>query len=105
MITIDDFKKIDLRIGKIEKAEKIENTKLIVLKINVGDKIKNIVAGIGDKYSIEELIGQLVVVVVNLEPKEIKGVKSEGMILAADSSDGPVLIVPLEQVFPGTQVR
>jgi len=105
MITIDDFKKIDLRIGKIEQAEKIENTKLIVLKINVGDKIKNIVAGIGDKYSIEELIGQLVVVVVNLEPKEIKGVKSEGMILAADSSDGPVLIVPLEQVFPGTQVR
>jgi methionine--tRNA ligase beta chain len=105
MITIEDFKKIDLRIGKIEQAEKIENTKLVVLKVNLGNEIKNIVAGIGNKYSIEELIGQLVVVVVNLEPKEIKGVKSEGMILAANAPEGPVLIVPLEQVFPGTQVR
>jgi methionyl-tRNA synthetase (EC 6.1.1.10) len=88
MITIEDFKKIDLRIGKIEQAEKIENTKLVVLKVNLGNEIKNIVAGIGNKYSIEELIGQLVVVVVNLEPKEIKGVKSEGMILAADAPEG-----------------
>ncbi len=105
MITIDDFNKVDLKIGKIEQAEKIEGTKLIILKVNIGNEIRNIVAGLGDKYDIEELIGQLVVVVVNLQPKEIKGIRSEGMILAADSPDGPVLIVPLEQVFPGTKVR
>lgn len=105
MITIDDFNKLDLRIGKIENAEKIENTKLIKLLVNLGEIKKTIVAGIGEKYDIEDLLGQLVVIVNNLEPKEIKGIKSEGMLLAVDSQEGPVLIVPLEQVVPGSKVR
>lgn len=104
-ININDFKKIDLRIGKIEEAEKIEDTKLVKLLINLGDEKRTIVAGIGEKYNIEDLLGQLVVVVVNLEEKEIRGIKSEGMILAADSKEGPILIVPLEQVELGTIVR
>ena len=105
MISIEDFNKLDLRIGKIEEAEKIEGTKLVKLLVNLGDSKKTIVAGIGEKYDIEELLGQLIVVVNNLEPKEIRGIKSEGMLLAVDSENGPVLIVPLEQVFPGSKVR
>lgn len=105
MITLDDFNKLDLRIGKIENAEKIEGTNLIKLTVNLGEVKKTIVAGIGKKYSVEELLGQLIVVVNNLEPKEIRGIKSEGMLLAVDSEEGPVLIVPLEQVIPGSKVR
>jgi len=105
MISIDEFNKIDLRVGKIEEAEKIENTKLIKLLVNLGDSRKTIVAGIGEKYDVEELLGQLVVVVNNLEPKEIRGIKSEGMLLAVDSKNGPVLLVPLEQVDPGSKVK
>ncbi|MEM5782676.1 MAG: methionine--tRNA ligase [Candidatus Aenigmatarchaeota archaeon] len=105
MISIDDFNKIDLRVGKIEEAEKIEGTKLVKLVVNIGEVRKTIVAGIGEKYDLEELLGQLVIVVNNLEPKEIKGIKSEGMLLAVDSENGPVIIVPLEQVTPGSKVR
>ncbi len=106
MITFEDFQKIDLRVAKIIKAEKVENSnKLLKLEIDLGNERRTIVAGIGEKYSPEELMGQLIVIVANLEPKEIKGIKSEGMLLAADSENGPVLIVPLEQVFVGTKVR
>ncbi len=105
-ISFEDFEKLDLKVAKILQAEKIENSdKLIKLEIDLGTEKRTIVAGIGKKYAPEELIGQLIVVVANLEPKEIKGIKSEGMLLAADSENGPVLIVPLEQVFVGTKVR
>ncbi len=106
MITFEDFQKIDLRVAKIIKAERIENSdKLLKLEIDLGNEKRTIVAGIGKKYSPEELMGQLIIVVANLEPKEIKGIKSEGMLLAADSENGPVLIVPLEQVYVGTKVK
>jgi methionyl-tRNA synthetase len=106
MISFEDFQKIDLRIAKILKAEKVENSdKLIKLEIDLGNEQRIIVAGIGKKYQPEDLIGQLIVVVANLEPKEIKGVKSQGMLLAVDSQNGPVLLVPLEQVLPGNKIR
>lgn len=106
MISLEDFQKVDLRVGKVLRAERIENSnKLIKLEVDLGNKKKTIVAGIGKKYNPEEIVGQLIIVVVNLEPKEIKGIKSEGMLLAVDSQNGPVLVVPLEQVFPGEKVR
>lgn len=106
MISLEDFQKVDLRVGKVLRAERIENSnKLIKLEVDLGDKKRTIVAGIGKKYNPEEIVGQLIIVVVNLEPKEIKGIKSEGMLLAVDSQNGPVLVVPLEQVFPGEKVR
>jgi methionine--tRNA ligase beta chain len=106
MISLEDFQKIDLRIGKIENAEKLpKSEKLIKLEINLGSEKRTVVAGIGQNYEVDELLGQLVVVVTNLEPKEIMGVKSEGMILAADTQKGPVIVVPLSQVNPGTKVR
>jgi methionyl-tRNA synthetase len=107
MISLEDFKKIDLRVAKVLKAERVENSqKLIKIQVDLGEEEKRtIVAGIGEKYEPEELIGQLIVVVSNLEPKEIKGIKSEGMLLAVDSKNGPVLIVPLEQVFVGEKIK
>jgi methionyl-tRNA synthetase len=106
MISFEDFQKIDLRTAKILKAERVENSdKLVKLEIDLGNEKRTIVAGIGKKYEIEDLIGQLIIIVANLEPKEIKGIKSEGMLLAVDSQNGPVLVVPLEQVFPGEKVR
>mgnify|MGYP001131736620 CR=1 FL=1 len=106
MITLKDFQKIDLRVAKILQAERIENSqKLIKIQLDIGEEKRTIVAGIGEKYTPEELIGQLIIVVANLQPKEIKGIKSEGMLLAVDSKNGPVLIVPLEQVFIGEKVK
>lgn len=106
MITLDDFQKIDLRVAKVLKAERVEGSdKLIKLEIDLGEEKRTIVAGIGKKYNEEELIGQLIIVVANLEPKEIKGIQSQGMLLAVDSENGPVLIVPLEQVMVGSKVK
>jgi methionine--tRNA ligase beta chain len=106
MISIDDFQKIDLRVAKIEEVERIDNShRLLKLKIDLGSEKRTIVAGLGEKYESEELLGQLIVVVVNLEPKVIKGIKSEGMLLAVDSINGPVIIVPLSQVPVGSKIK
>ncbi|MEM0476380.1 MAG: methionine--tRNA ligase subunit beta [Candidatus Aenigmatarchaeota archaeon] len=105
-ISFNDFQKLDLRVGKIIKVEKIKNTdKLYKIEIDLGSEKRTIVSGIADKYTPDELMGQLIVVVVNLEEKIIKGVKSEGMLLAVDDESGPVLIVPLSQVKVGSKVR
>ncbi|MEA4957658.1 MAG: methionine--tRNA ligase [Methanobrevibacter sp.] len=86
-ITIDDFAKMDIRIGEILEAEKIEGSnKLLKLQVNIKEKQIQVVAGIGKKYSPEELINKKVVVLVNLPPAKLFGVKSEGMILATDSA-------------------
>ncbi len=106
MINLEEFQKIDLRIAKILKAEKIKKSeKLLKLEVDLGYEKRIIVAGIGKKYEPEELIGQLIVIVANLEVKEIRGIKSQGMVLAVDSQNGPVLVVPLEQVFPGEKIK
>lgn len=106
MLTLTEWQKIDLRIGKIERAEKMENSaKLLKLEVNLGTEKRTIVAGIGKNYQPEELLGQLIVVVANLEAKEIRGIKSEGMLLAVETENGPVIIVPLSQVPPGSKVR
>lgn len=105
-ISFNDFQKLDLRVGKVIKVEKIENTdKLYKLEVDLGSERRTIVSGIADKYTPDELMGQLIVVVANLEEKIIKGVKSEGMLLAVDDESGPVLVVPLSQVKVGSKVR
>ena len=86
-ITIDDFAKMDIRIGEVLEAEKIKGSdKLLKLKVDIKEKKLQIVAGIGTRYSPEELINKKVVVLTNLPPAKLFGVKSEGMILASDSA-------------------
>ncbi|MHC1585687.1 MAG: methionine--tRNA ligase [Candidatus Syntropharchaeia archaeon] len=102
-LSIEEFEKLDIRIGEIERAERIEGSKkLLKFIVNLGGEKRQIVAGLARMYSPEELTGKQVVVCTNLEPVEIFGVKSEGMVLAA--GDG-VLIEPERRVDPGSKVR
>ena len=105
MITIDDFKKIDLRVAKIITAERVQGSeKLLKLQVNMGEEQRQIVAGIGFAYSPEALIGKEIIVVANLEPRLLMGVESQGMLLAA-GNDHPVLLQPEKEVTPGSPIR
>ncbi|MCD6221333.1 methionine--tRNA ligase subunit beta [bacterium] len=82
-IKFDDFKKVDLRVGKILEVEEIEGAdKLYLLTVDIGDETRKLVAGIKPWYEKEQLIGKIIIVVANLEPKKIKGIESNGMLLA-----------------------
>jgi len=105
-INFEEFQKIDLRVGKIIEAEKIEGTdKLLKLKVDLGEEKRQLVAGIAKFYQPEDLIGKEIVVVANLEPKTLRGVESQGMLLAADVEGKPVLLKPDQEVPPGTKIR
>ncbi len=105
MINFEDFKKVDLRVGKIIEAEKVEKSeKLIRLIIEIGEEKRQVLSGIAEFYNPEELIGKQVVVVVNLEPRMMMGFESQGMVLAASIGNKPILIAPEEEVDPGTQI-
>lgn len=106
MLLFEEFQKIELKIGKIEKAEKVQNSeKLLKLLVDLGNEKRQLVAGIAKEYSPEVLIGKEVVIVANLAPKKIMGIESQGMILAANFEGKPVLIVPEREVPPGTKVQ
>jgi len=105
-IKLEEFEKLDLVIGEIKEATKLQGSdKLLKLIVDLGQETRTIVAGIGKKYKPLNLIGKQVVVISNLESKKIMGIESEGMILAADSPDGPIIIVPHKKTLPGTKVR
>ncbi len=104
-ISIEDFQRLDIRIGKVLKAEKIKKSKkLIKLIIDIGGEQRQIVSGIAEDYTPEELEGKLVVVLVNLKPAKFMGVESRGMILAAEKNGKAVLLIPEKEVEPGTKV-
>ncbi len=107
MISFDEFQKLDLRIGKVLDADRIEGTdKLLQVTVDVGeDEPRTLVAGLAETFSARELIGQSVVVVANLEPATIRGVQSQGMVLAAGGKTPLALIVPDRECEPGEQVR
>lgn len=105
MIRFEDFQKLDVRVGRIEKAEKMEGTdKLLKLEVNLGSEKRILVAGIAEQYSPETLLGKQIVVLANLEPKTLKGVESQGMLLAADDEGKPILLQPEKEVPEGTRV-
>ena len=102
---LEEFRKMDLRIGKIIQAEKITGSqKLLRLIVDIGKEERQIVAGLSEFYQPKEIINRGIVVITNLEPKVIWGIKSQGMILAADDQR-PVLLKPDEEVLPGTRIR
>lgn len=106
MITIDDFRKLELRIARIKEAADHPNAdKLYVLTVELGDKDKQIVAGIKKSYTKEELVGRLVVVVDNLEPAVLRGVESQGMLLAASDENGISVLSPDKPVILGSIVK
>ena len=129
MITFDEFKKTELRVATIEAAERVEGSeKLIKLQLDLGISTsasavevpvegeeqapipepvrekRQIVAGIGKRYTPEELIGKQIVIVANLAPRALMGIESHGMLLAASDNAGPVLLTPMQSVESGAQV-
>ena len=106
MVTFDEFKKLDIRICRILAAEKIEGAnKLLKLTVNIGDEERQIVAGIAETYQPEDIVGRKIPILVNLEPATIRGVESQGMILAVDVENKAILLNPDEDVPEGSKVR
>ena len=105
-ITIDDFMKVELRVGKVVAAEPIPNaTKLLKLTVEIGGVERTVLAGIAEMYTAEELVGKLVVVVANLAPRKMRGIESQGMLLAADIDGQAILLQPETVVPTGSRVR
>lgn len=107
MVTLEDFKKLDIKIGKVVSAEKIpDSLKLIKFIFDVGDEQRQIIAGIAEFFpDMTVLLGKEMPLILNLEPKRFRGNTSEGMIIAADVSGRPVFLHPEEEVPPGSIVR
>lgn len=108
MITIEDFQKVELRVATILSAERVPGTeKLLKLQIDLGSERRQLVAGIAKHYTPEELIGKQIVVVTNLQPAVIRGVESQGMLLAASTDDSSQLaLVTLQRPVPnGCRVK
>ena len=107
-ITIDDFMKVDLRVAHVKHAEKVKGAdKLLRLEVDLGNEVRQIVAGIAKAYEPEKLIGRRVVIVANLAPRKLRGLESNGMILAASLGDEglPSVLSPDQDVPPGTKVK
>lgn len=106
-IVFEDFDKIDLRIGKILEVEKVPKAdKLLKLIVDLDFEKRTILSGIAEFYKPEDLIGKLVTVVVNLAPRKIRGIESQGMLLMAGNDLGKLFCVsPEQEIEPGSVVK
>jgi len=107
LISIDDFAKVKLRVGRVIEASEHPNAdKLLVLKVDLGDHQRQLCAGIKGHYTPEQLVGRNLIVVSNLAPRMMRGVESQGMLLAASSSDRTRVIVLTTEsdIEPGSSV-
>ena len=106
-ITIDDFAKVELKIGEVIECERVPKAdKLLVSKIRIGDEVRQIVSGIAKYYAPEEFVGKKVVVVTNLKPVKLRGILSEGMVLCASDDEGNLVAVgPLGEMVHGADVK
>jgi len=105
-VSFDDFKKLDIRIGKIISAEKVDGSdKLLKLEVDFGIDERQIIAGIAQFYAPEALIGKECPFAYNLTPRTLKGLESQGMILCSSDNGSPVLIHPDKEVPPGSIVK
>ena len=105
-ISIQGFSEIDLRVAEIKAVEEHPDAdKLLVLKIDTGDDEKQLVAGIKNHYSAEELVGKKIIVVNNLAPAVLRGVESQGMLLAARDGDKVILLTTEKDVGSGSKVQ
>jgi methionyl-tRNA synthetase len=107
-IGIEDFAKVELRVGVVKSAERIQGAdKLLKLMVDIGDEVRQVLAGIALSYAPEDLVGRKVVIVANLAPRKMRGLESNGMLLAASvGPDGkPVLCTFAEDVPAGAKVK
>jgi methionine--tRNA ligase beta chain len=105
MISYDEFRKVEIRIGKVISCEKVEDAdKLLKLEVDFGEYKRQVISAIAESYQSEELVGKKFPFVVNLEPRKIRGLESQGMILAIDVPEKTILIEPSEDVPQGSEV-
>jgi methionyl-tRNA synthetase len=107
-ISIDDFAKVDMRVGEIVSAEPVPGAqKLLKLKVDIGTEVRQVVAGIAEYYKPDDIVGMKVVLVTNLQPRKLRGVESNGMIVAASVGEEgrPVLVTFKEDVPKGAKLR
>ena len=105
-VAIDEFSKIDLRIGKIIEAEKVKKSKkLVKLKVDIGIETRQVLAGIAASYEPDQLIGRKIILVANLKSAKLMGIESQGMVLAGSEGDKGVLAGFDQQLKPGTRVK
>src|ERR1044071_2636810 len=105
MISIDDFRKIELRVATVKSAEPHPNAdKLMVLQIDLGSEQRQICAGIRNHYAPEDLVGKQIVVVVNLETAKLRGLESQGMLLAASDEGRVIVLTPDKPVLAGAKI-
>lgn len=104
-VNLEDFKKIEIRIGKVTVCEKVENAdKLLKLQVDFGEFTRQIISAIAEFYDPKDLEGKKLPFIVNLEPRNFRGEESQGMLVAMDTEEKPVLLVPNEDVAEGTLV-
>ena len=105
MITIDDFRKVELKVATIKGAEPHPNAdRLMVLQVDLGNEQRQICAGIRNHYTPEDLIGKQIVVVANLETAKLRGLESQGMLLAASDDGRVIILTPEKSVQSGSRV-
>jgi len=108
MATIEDLERLNLRVGKVMRGERVEGSdKLLKLAVDLGDLgERQIIAGIGKAYEPSVLVGRSIVIVADLEPRTLMGLESQGMLLAAQGEGGvPVLLMPEKETNPGSGIR
>jgi methionyl-tRNA synthetase len=107
VVEFDDFQKMDIRIGKIIQAEKVAKTKkLLKLTVDTGIDKRTVVSGIAEYYKADDIIGKQVSILVNLKPRKIRGIESQGMILMAENFDGKLgFINPDDDFKPGSTIK
>lgn len=106
-INFEDFEKLDIRIGKIVEVEKVADAdRLLKIQMDFGEEQRQIVSAIAEHVeNIDNLIGKEMPVLVNLEPKKLRGEESQGMILMADTEDKPIFLLPEQEVPPGSIIK
>lgn len=105
MVSFQDFKNMDIRIAQIKEVKEHPNAdRLYILRIDIGGEEREIVAGIRMHYKPDELLGKKIVVLVNLEPATIRGVQSNGMLLAASDKERIVILTPEKEIAPGSKI-
>ncbi|HSL92976.1 MAG TPA: methionine--tRNA ligase subunit beta [Bacillota bacterium] len=105
-IDISEFAKADLRVATVLSAEKVEKAdKLLKLRVSLGGEERTVVAGIAASYKPEDMVGKQIVLVANLKPAKIRGIESQGMILAASDENGLKIIAPAGPVQAGSKVK
>ncbi|MBX4189901.1 methionine--tRNA ligase subunit beta [Candidatus Parcubacteria bacterium] len=106
MITLDEFKKSELKVAKVLEAERIEGSdKLLKLKVDLGSEQRQILSGIAKHYSPEDLIGKNIVIISNLEPRMMMGLESQGMVLAAGDGETVSLLLPDKDMPAGSSIK